>query len=132
MPLPPLLARPIFNLLYRLMRGGSPIPPIRRDLQPAPPEQQAAFDDLLDHALTQGPAAPLDYTLPYPRLDFLNYACDWRGYAAHGTPRTDLETLQPVRLSTDASEFGRRQQIFCSPDAIWAMWFAILDKSASA
>ena len=86
MPLPPLLARPIFNLLYRLMRGGSPIPPIRRDLQPAPPEQQAAFDLLLDQAFTQGPGSPLDYRLPYPRLDFLNYACDWRGLPPTAPP----------------------------------------------
>jgi hypothetical protein len=31
-------------------------------------------------------------------------------------------------LSTDASEFGNRRQIFCSLDAAWGMWFAILDK----
>jgi len=40
-----------------------------------------------------------------------------------------MTTLQPVRLSHDSSEFGNRQQIFCSPDVIWALWFAILDKS---
>lgn len=37
--------------------------------------------------------------------------------------------LQPIRLTNDSSEFGSRKQIFCSPDGIWAMWFAILDKS---
>ena len=37
--------------------------------------------------------------------------------------------LQPVRLTQDSSEFGNRQQIFCSPDGVWALWFAVLDKS---
>jgi hypothetical protein len=46
----------------------------------------------------------------------------------HGSPSHDLETLQPIRKGRDNNEFGNRQQIFCSPDAIWAMWFAILEK----
>jgi hypothetical protein len=47
----------------------------------------------------------------------------------HGSPLHDLDTLQPIRKSNDITEFGNRQQIFASPDAMWAMWFAILDKS---
>lgn len=53
---------------------------------------------------------------------------DWRGLVVHGSPMHDLTTLEPIRKSRDVTEFGNRTQIFCSPDAIWAMWFAILDK----
>lgn len=129
MKLPSFIARPLFDFLYRINRRKSPIPPIRRLVLPLPAETQAAFDALLDKSLGQGPNYLIDYQLPYPKVDFLNYICDWRGYVAHGTPRMDLTMLEPIRLSHDSSEFGERRQIFCSPDAAWAMWFAILDKS---
>jgi hypothetical protein len=129
MSLPSLIARPLFYLLYRFERRKSPIPPIRRDVQTLPPDKQAQFDDLLDSSIKSGINHLIDYQLAYPKVDFLNYVCDWRGFVAHGSLAQDLSLLQPIRYSQDASEFGNRQQIFCSPDGIWAIWFAILDKS---
>jgi hypothetical protein len=84
---------------------------------------------LLDGCLKSGINQLIEYHLPYPKVDFLNYICDWRGFVAHGSITQDYSVLRPVRKSTDTSEFGTRQQIFCSPDGIWAIWFAILDKS---
>ena len=94
-----------------------------------PEEKRIAFDRLFDSARERGPGTLIDYDLSYPKSDFLNYLCDWRGFTMHGSPLHDLDVLQPVRKSRDNNEFGNRQQIFASPDAIWAMWFAILDKS---
>lgn len=107
---------------------GARIPPIRRMVKPVDEKQCLAFDHLFDSSLQNGSNAPIYYNLPYPKSDFLNYICDWRGFIAHGSPLHDLEILEPIRKSTDISEFGNRQQTFASPDAIWAMWFAILDK----
>ncbi len=130
MVLPDFLARPIFHVIYLMNRraGGATIPPIRRKVKPVSDEQRLAFDDLLNAALSEGNNALIDYDLPHPKADFLNYICDWRGFVVHGSPMHELETLEPVRKSKDKDEFGNRQQIFCSPDAMWAMWFAILDK----
>jgi hypothetical protein len=130
MPLPSFLAKPIFHLIYTLMRRkeGATIPPIRRKIMPVDETRRQTFDFLLDSALIGNPRVPISYNLAYPKSEFLNYICDWRGFVMHGSPLTDLVTLQPVRKSSDKSEFGNRQQIFGSPDAIWAMWFAILDK----
>ncbi len=129
MALPLFISQPVVYLFYRYQRRKSPIPPIKRELIPYPPHEQAAFDALFSATLLQGSNQLIDYRLPYPKLDFLNYLCDRRGYVAHGSIQPDLVDLQPIRLSKDASEFGNRRQIFCSPDAIWALWFAILDKS---
>jgi hypothetical protein len=129
MHLPLLIARPLLYLLYRIERGGSPIPPIRREVKPVPADRQAVFDNLLSATLAESPGGLIDYHLPFPKAEFLNYLCDWCGYVAHGSVQRDLASLQPLRLSQDASEFGNRQQIFCSPDGAWALWFAILDKS---
>jgi hypothetical protein len=131
MQLPSIIAQPLVYLLYRIERRKSPIPPIKRVIHPLPADEQLAFDNLLDSTMRLGPNRLIDYRLPYPKSDFLNYICDWRGYVAHGSPIKDLTILQPIRLSEDSSEFGNRQQVFCSPDGIWAIWFAILDKSKS-
>jgi len=129
MHLPSFIARPLFHAVYLRMRRTAPIPPIQRVVGPVGTQVQAAFDALLDTALAYGPNSLIDYELPYPKADFLNYICDWRGYVAHGSPLQNLNTLEPVRLSRDSSEFGNRRQIFCSPDATWALWFAVLDRS---
>lgn len=131
MPLPGFLAKPIFHIIYAVMRRkeGATIPPIRRMVAPVDATRKQAFDILLDTALVGNSSKPIRYNLAYPKADFLNYICDWRKFVVHGSPLDDLETLQPIRKSSDENEFGNRQQIFCSPDAMWAMWFAILDKS---
>lgn len=131
MPLPSFLAKPIFHLLYTFMRRkeGATIPPIRRKVTMVDESCKQAFDMLLDSALIGNPRVPISYNLVYPKSEFLNYICDWRGFVVHGSPLTNLETLEPVRKSRDSNEFGNRQQIFSSPDANWAMWFAILDKA---
>ncbi|HSL43263.1 MAG TPA: hypothetical protein VK897_07520, partial [Anaerolineales bacterium] len=126
MPLPHFLADPVFHTVYRIQRrrDGSAIGPIRRRILPVPEEKRIAFDRLLDSARDRGSNTLIDYNLPYPKSDFLNYLCDWRGFVMHGSPLQDLDVLQPIRQSRDNNEFGNRQQIFASPDAIWAMWFA--------
>lgn len=131
MPLPSLLAKPIFHLIYTFMRRkeGATAAPIRRKVLPVDKSRKQVFDSILDSALIGNPRVPISYTLAYPKSDFLNYICDWRGFVLHGSPLHDLTMLQPVRKSADKSEFGNRQQIFASPDANWAMWFAILDKA---
>ena len=130
MPLPSFLAKPTFHLIYTYMRRreGGTIPPIRRVVTPVETTRKQAFDVLLDTALVGDSLKPIIYNLPYPKSEFLNYLCDWRGFVAHGSPQPDLKMLEPIRKSSDTTEFGNRQQIFCSPDAIWAMWFAILEK----
>lgn len=131
MPLPHFLAKPAFHVIYLVNRRkeGATVPPIRRVVHPVDERQRIAFDHLFDSTQQSGPNSLIDYDLPYPKSDFLNYLCDWRGLVVHGSPMHDLDTLQPIRKSGDNNEFGNRQQIFGSPDAMWAMWFAILDKS---
>ncbi len=129
MKLPRSIAQPIFHLLYRYKRRASSIAPIQREVYPHPAHKRVEFDTLLAASLSHGPNSQIDYQLPYPKIEFLNYLCDWSGYVAHGSTNPGLDVLQPIRYSTDSGEFGQRKQIFCSPDGIWAVWFAILDKS---
>ena len=68
--------------------------------------------------------------LPLPKWQFLAFLCDHLGLLAHGSDRTDLEALVPVaKQRGDLSEFGNATQIFATPDALWAMWFALLNRN---
>lgn len=120
----------VFEYLYRLNRFAQSrrFSLIKRKKVDYAPELVAPFENLWQETLACGVNARIEYHLPFPKIDFLHYLCDHLGYAAHGTNNLNLDVLEPIRRSTDASEFGNRQQIFCSLDAAWAMWFAILDK----
>ena len=130
MSLPLFIARPIFSILFRLIRltEGSKVAPLRRRKQFYETKSSTAFDTLLEKTLGEGSNTLIHYDLPYSKVDFLNYLCDHCDFVAHGSPLPDLLLLEPIRYSSDVTEFGNRKIIFSTPDAIWAMWFAILDK----
>lgn len=44
----------------------------------------------------------------------------------HGSNLGGLETLEPVRLSRDATAFGDQQAVYATSDPVWAIYFAIL------
>ena len=44
----------------------------------------------------------------------------------HGSQSGDLERLEPIRLSTDATKFGNQQAVYATSDPVWATYFAIL------
>lgn len=131
MLVPEFLALPLFRLIYPWVRRaeGSPVAPVRRRVRSFDPRISYAFNRLFNTWLPVRAERPIEYDLPYPKIDFLNYLCDWRGLVAHGSNQPDLKTLEPIRSSRDITEFGNRRQIFASPDAVWALWFAILDKA---
>ena len=104
------------------------------DCLPAPelevsPEAARAFDATIDAALAQGPGAEIEYGLPFPKYLFLDYLAEKRGMMLHGSTHRDLAALEPIRNSRDASEFGDQPAIYATQDPLWALFFAVLDRS---
>jgi hypothetical protein len=93
------------------------------------PEAARAFDRLYDAACAQGPAAQIAYDLPYPKYLFLEYLSVTRGLLFHGSNNRAIDVLRPIRFSTDSSEFGSQDAVYASQDPLWAMYFAVLDRS---
>lgn len=89
----------------------------------------AEFDVLFDQARQQGPAAQIQYHLPYPKYQFLEHLAETRGVLLHGSTLRGLEVLNPVRQSSDSTEFGNQAAIYATQDPIWALFFAVLDKN---
>ena len=92
----------------------------------APVPHDDRFDALADRLLAGDATAFED--AGSARLDFLRWLGEHRDVLFHGSSRGDLELLEPIRLSSDAREFGNRQAVFATDDPVWALWFAILSR----
>ncbi len=92
-------------------------------------EAAQAFDAAIDAALAQAPGAEIRYDLPFPKYLFLNYLAEKRAMMLHGSTLTNLASLEPIRNSRDSSEFGDQPAIYATQDPLWALFFAVLDRS---
>ncbi len=63
------------------------------------------------------------------RYQWLCELSDRDHFLFHGSSNGNIDELAITRQSDDINEFGRREQVFATPDIFWAMWFALLDRS---
>jgi len=89
---------------------------------------RVAFDELLTTSIRAGGCPTLQYSLPWPRWQFLCYAADHHDLALHGSGNPDIPLFE-LRQSNDLSEFGNQKAVYAASDGIWAMFFAIVDRS---
>ena len=83
----------------------------------------AAFDELLE---ATPPGGVVDYRLPQPRWWFLHHLVR-SGYLLHGTNEPEIAEFR-TRANDDAH--GRPvDAVFASDDAVWPLYFAVVDRS---
>jgi hypothetical protein len=88
--------------------------------------KRTAFDTLYQAALDQGPNSVIDYRAGYPKHEFLTYLVEHKGVLLHGSNNGGITRLKP-KWQTDY--LGKPvKAIFATPDGIWPMFFAILDR----
>ncbi|TAK12769.1 MAG: hypothetical protein EPO32_07420 [Anaerolineae bacterium] len=85
------------------------------------------FDELLDTTLRTGGCPTIEYTLPWPKWQFLCHLADHHDIALHGSGDADIALFEP-RQSKDLNEFGNQKAIYAAADGLWAMFFAIVDR----
>ncbi len=90
---------------------------------------QEHFQRSLKAGLETGIAEPLPVDVPV--WAFLCWLCDKRGYVAHGTGQDDISLFEP-RQSNDVGWFGNRQAVYASSDALWAMFYAVMNRQEVA
>jgi hypothetical protein len=88
---------------------------------------QNAFDELLDTTLRLGGCPTIEYTLPFPKWQFLCHLGDRHDIALHGSGDPDIALFEP-RQSNDLNEFGNQKAIYAAADGLWAMFFAVVDR----
>ena len=88
---------------------------------------QRAFAELLQATISKGVCPTIEYTLPWPKWQFLCYLADQHGIALHGSGNPDIALFEP-RQSNDLNEFGNQKAIYAASDGLWAMFFAVVDR----
>ena len=86
-----------------------------------------SFDELLQTAVNVSGCPTIEFTLPYPRWQFLCYLADHHDIALHGSANANIALFEP-RQSTDLNEFGNQKAVYAAADGLWAMFFAVVDR----
>ena len=88
---------------------------------------QIAFDELLNTTINANGCPAMEFTLPYPKWQFLCYLSDHHSIALHGSGDPSIALFEP-RQSNDLNEFGNQKAIYAASDGLWAMFFAVVDR----
>jgi hypothetical protein len=89
------------------------------DLEPYRNEFESALGEALKTGVGQGPKCPL--------WAWLGWLCETKGLVAHGTGQENITVFEP-RQSNDLGWFGNRKAVYAASDALWAMFFAIMNR----
>jgi hypothetical protein len=90
-------------------------------------KSQLAFDELLNTTLSSGGCPTIQFTLPWPKWQFLCHLADQHDIALHGSGNPNIAVFEP-RQSNDLNEFGNQKAVYAASDGLWAMFFAIVDR----
>ena len=82
--------------------------------------RHAAFDELIEGG------GELAYALPYPKWQLLARAVERHGALLHGSNRTGVSQFEPREQTS--YEGVPTTAVFATPDPIWPIFFAVLDK----
>lgn len=87
-----------------------------------------AFELLFSATLSRpGSVVPrVQYACPYSKHEFLHYLVEHHLTLVHGSTRPNIEVLEPRAESDNAGRIIHA--VFAASDAIWPMFFAILDR----
>jgi len=89
---------------------------------------QIAFDELLNTSISIGGTPTIQFALPWQKWQFLCHVADHHDIALHGSGEPSITLFEP-RQSNDLNEFGNQKAVYAASDGIWAMFFAIVDRS---
>ena len=88
---------------------------------------QSAFEELLNTTINARGCPTIEFTLPYPKWQFLCYLADHHHIALHGSGDPNIALFEP-RQSNDLNEFGNQKAVYAASDGLWAMFFAVVDR----
>ncbi|MBE0685155.1 MAG: hypothetical protein IH585_04065 [Anaerolineaceae bacterium] len=88
------------------------------------PEMGAAFDKQFQETPS---GAFIEYSLQYPKWQFLSYLCETRDLILHGSQNLEIEQVEPQQAN-DKRAYSNQFAIYATTDGIWVMYFAIVDR----
>lgn len=94
-------------------------------------QTRSDFDELLASVKTAGANTRINYAFKAPKWQFLCYLADQHGVVLHGTGDPGIRVFEP-RPSNDLNAFGAQTAVYAAGDGLWAMFYAVLDRSRYA
>jgi len=89
-------------------------------------ERRRAFEALFLKAFSLGLEQPIDYTLPYPRHEFLRYLVAQQDVVLYGSNQPDIIVIEPQEQYDLSGQ--RMRGVIATGDGIWPIFHAILDR----
>lgn len=111
------------------------LPVTERHLAPNPGftlTKRAYFEELLASCQERSDGGWIDYDLPYPKHEFVQYVTAKDILIFHGSNNTEIETFEAVRKSVelrDETGRGNLQAVYGTHDGLWSMFFAVVDRA---
>ena len=96
------------------------------------PEKQEKFEALLARSIEQTNGGWIEYNLPWPKHEFVQYVTAQDKVIFHGSNNKEIDEFQPVRKSIelmDDTGRGNVQGVYGTHAGLWSMFFAIIDRS---
>jgi len=96
------------------------------------PEKERGFKRLTESILEQQDGNWIEYQLPYPKHEFVQYLMEKELFIFHGSNNLEIEIFQPVRTSVelfDKDGVGNQQAVYGTHDGLWSMFFAVVARS---
>ncbi len=124
-----------FELAKVPQETAEALPVVERLLAPdleLTPEKEAAFHALLQTILDDADGGWVDYSLPYPNHEFIQYVSLQDIIIFHGSNNPAIAAFAPVRKSIelhDETGRGNLQAVYGTHDGLWAMFFAVVDRA---
>lgn len=86
-----------------------------------------AFEALYQTTLARGQGVEVEYTLAYPKHEFLRYLVEHKGLFMHGSGKADIDVLKPFRYGVDAADHGNVSGVYADKDPIRPIYFAVVN-----
>jgi hypothetical protein len=106
---------------------GLVVPPLELEL-----DELAAYEHLLHELRDDADGDWLELGSELPRWRFVEWLTRQDAVIFHGSPKDDIDVFRPVRTSVELMDHrgtGNLAAVYGTPFGLWAMWFAVLDRS---
>lgn len=107
-----------------------------RGLRLEEPEWEAGevdvYRELADGITESRDGRTLEWHHPWPKWHFVEWLSRQGLFIFHGSPIADLDSFLPRRNSVEVMDqggTGNRAAVYGTPFGLWAMWFAVIDRS---
>ena len=90
-------------------------------------EKEQAFTLLYQTVVEQDAGKVIEYALPYPKHEFLDWVVQEKDVLLHGSCEQGIQILEMNQANCQSKEFGNLEAVYATSDPILPIFYAIRD-----